>query len=90
MCVILKESSLFPLSAVDSQLLYTLRMLSARAARANFKEIVVLAPQIPNFFSETYLPTYLPACGRQPPTYLPTSREMPDQSYHSRMQVEQR
>ena len=84
MCVILKESSLFPLSAVDSQLLYTLRMLSARAARENFKEIDVLAPQIPKIFSETYLPTYLPACGRQPPTYLPTSREMPHQSYVGR------
>ena len=75
MCVILKGSSLFLLSAVDSQLLYALRMLSARAARENFKEIDVLAPQIPKIFSETYLPTYLPTCppaafSRQ--TYLPT------------------
>ena len=84
MCVILKESSLFPLSAVDSQLLYTLRMLSARAARENFKEIDVLASQIPKIFSETYLPTYLPAGGRQPPTYLPTSRPMPHQTYVGR------
>ena len=49
-------------------------MLLARTARENFKEIDVLAPQIPKIFSETYLPTYLPAGGWKAadlPTYLP-------------------
>ena len=67
-------SSLFPLSAVDSQSLYALRMVWARAARENFKEIDVLAPQIPKIFSETYLPTYLPGAAAGRATYLPTIR----------------
>ena len=80
----------FPVVSSRFPILYAFRMLSARAARENFKEIDVLASQIPKIFSETYLPTYLPAGGRQPPTYLPTSRPMPDQSYVGRESTKRR
>ena len=78
-CVILEGSLAFPLSAVDSRYCCSIGSVRARAARENFKDFDVLAPQIPIVFSETYPPTYLPAYRRpqaaEPlaePTYLPS------------------